>query len=58
MPAPGVWKGDPVQSVAWLELARDASVTEAAPLALSLRGQMSAEETQQVDKLKPQLLRR
>jgi hypothetical protein len=49
-------KGDPVQSVAWLELARDGSVSEAAALALSLRGQMPAEEIQQIEKLKLQLL--
>ncbi len=58
MPGPGASKGDPVQAAAWLELARDASVTEAAPLALSLRAQMSPEQIQQVERLKPQLLRR
>lgn len=57
MPEPGASKGDPVQSLVWLELARDGSVTEAAPFALLLRGQMPAEELQQVEKLKPQLLR-
>jgi TonB family protein len=57
MPAPGETKGDPVQAVAWLELARDGSVQEAEPLALSLRDNLSPEDIRRVEKLKPQLLR-
>ena len=57
IPAPGETKGDPVQAVAWLELARDGSVKEAEPLALSLREKLSQEEIRRVEKLKPQLMR-
>lgn len=58
IPGPGEVKGDPVQAAAWLELARDGSVSDAEALAQSLRERMSAEETRMVEKLKPQLLRR
>ena len=56
-PAPGEENGDPVQAAAWLELARDSSVKEAEPLALSLREKLSQEEIRRLEKLKPQLVR-
>jgi len=50
-------KGDPVQALAWIELAHDSSITQAGPLAIALRENLSDEEIQRVEKLKPQLLR-
>jgi TonB family protein len=55
--APGQEKGDPVQALAWLELAHDGSVKEAEPLAIALREKLSDEELHRVEKLKTQLLR-
>ena len=54
-PAPGT-KGDPVQALAWLELARDGSVKAADPLVHSLEASLSADEIGRAAKLKAQLL--
>lgn len=58
IPPPGEKKGDPVQALAWLELASDVSPTEAAPLTQSLRQQLSADDIEKAEKLKLQLLRK
>lgn len=49
-------KGDAVQAAAWLDLAREGSMEQAAELSRALRARMSPEEIQRASKLKPQLI--
>lgn len=56
--APGENKGDPVQALAWLELAHEGSMKDADPLLLKLRETLTEGEAKRAEKLKTQLVRR
>lgn len=58
MPVTGGAKGDPVQALAWLEMARDGAIQDAAPLAESVRAKLAPEDIGRAEKFKTQLLRK